>query len=119
MASFVDAGSADSLDPSCLSRIEREAFVLKLPDPEVELSQSDLDRFVGSYSGADGLTYRVERVGKRLRAVVNGEPPVLLLPTSPTHFRLAGHEKNGARFELTDGKTTGMILEYGDYAGVD
>jgi pimeloyl-ACP methyl ester carboxylesterase len=108
---FFEAGSAENLDTSCVSKIDRPDFVLKLPDPEVELSDADLNRFVGSYNGPGGIVFHVERVGKRLRGSVGAEPPTLMLATSPNRFR----DPEGSvsiRFDLADGKAASAVLEH-------
>jgi len=87
---IVEDGSVDRLDTSCVAKMERPAFVLSPGDPEVAVSRADLEPLVGTYAGgADGLTFKVDLMGERLRLEVNSEA-YLLVPTAATRFRPDG-----------------------------
>jgi hypothetical protein len=86
----IEDGSVDRLDTSCVAKMERPAFVLSLGDPEVPVSRADLELLVGSYGGGeDGLMFKVDLVGERLRLEVGSETH-LLVPTAATRFRPEG-----------------------------
>ncbi|HEY4592742.1 MAG TPA: alpha/beta hydrolase, partial [Thermoanaerobaculia bacterium] len=86
----IEDGSVDRLDTSCVAKMERPAFVLSLGDPEVAVSRADLEPLVGTYAGGeDGLTFKIDLMGERLRVEVNSEA-YLLVPKAATRFRPDG-----------------------------
>ena len=86
----VEDGAVDRLDTSCVAKMERPAFVLSPGDPEVAVSRADLEPLVGTYGGgADGLTFKIDLLGERLRLEVDSEA-YLLVPTAATRFRPDG-----------------------------
>lgn len=102
---FVETAGPEALDASCLTKIERPQFVLAR-EQDVKLAAADLDRLTGTYTSREqGFQVAIERVGERLRAAVAGQPPLLLVPLSPTRFRLEGLP-GGFLFEfrLADGR---------------
>jgi hypothetical protein len=60
----------------------------------------------GTYTSRElGFQVAFERVGDRLRATVAGQPPLLLVPLSPTRFRLEGLPGGFLfEFQLADGR---------------
>ncbi|HKV08106.1 MAG TPA: alpha/beta fold hydrolase [Thermoanaerobaculia bacterium] len=90
IAAFIDAGTADGLDTSCISRMRRPDFEL----PEVTVARADLEGLQGSYEQKElGLAVKIDLRDDRLRlTVLQGPPfpPALLIPTSPTRFRWEG-----------------------------
>ncbi|HEX7185990.1 MAG TPA: alpha/beta hydrolase [Thermoanaerobaculia bacterium] len=110
---FVEAGTEKGLDTTCLARTKRPAFVLKR-DPDVELPADQLARLAGTYKDREsGYEIRIEAVGKLLRAVVAGEGSnMLLVPISPTRFRIEGMTPGDAvTFQLSEGRPTAVVLE--------
>lgn len=90
IAAFIEAGTADGLDTSCIARMRRPAFEL----PEVTVARADLAGLPGSYEQKEmGLAVKIDLREDRLRlTVLQGPPfpPALLIPTSPTRFRWEG-----------------------------
>ncbi|HYN19711.1 MAG TPA: alpha/beta fold hydrolase, partial [Thermoanaerobaculia bacterium] len=90
VAAFIQAGTAEGLDTSCIARMRRPDFEL----PAVTVARGELEGFPGSYRNEEmGVEVKVELVGDRLRlSVTQGMPflPALLVPTSPTRFRWEG-----------------------------
>jgi pimeloyl-ACP methyl ester carboxylesterase len=112
IAAFVEAGTPEGLDTSsCLSRIRRPDFPLSFGDPEVALAQADLERLPGSYALEGGPTARVDLLGNRVRFGMGRGPGYLLIPTSPTRFRVEGLPPgHKVAFQVTEGKVTGLTL---------
>ncbi|HYU31155.1 MAG TPA: alpha/beta hydrolase [Thermoanaerobaculia bacterium] len=111
MAAFIEAGTTQGLDTSCVARMRRPDFALSSGDPEVTLSSADLARLPGTYQEpASGLTAQVDLAGNRVRVTLDGEA-VLLIATSPTRFRIEGMEP-GHRvvFQESEGRITGLTL---------
>jgi hypothetical protein len=120
-AAFIEAGTTEGLDSSCLAGIRRPEFVLRLNstevkiEPEVTVAKTDLERLPGSYAAEEmGLSVKVELVEGRLRlTVIEGPPfpPSLLIPTSPTRFRWKGEGMApglSVEFQVTGGKATAL-----------
>src|SRR5262249_22620276 len=77
---------------------ERPPFVLSVGDPEVAVSQADLEALVGTYVGA-GDTVKIDLVNGRLRLEIEAKA-FLLVPTAATRFRPEGMPAGYAvRFE--------------------
>jgi pimeloyl-ACP methyl ester carboxylesterase len=91
MVRFIEAGTTERFDTSCVARMERPPFALSLGDPEVTLAAADLERLTGTYrEGQGGFEARVEVLGgNRLRARYSDGSVDLFLPTSATRFRTA------------------------------
>jgi pimeloyl-ACP methyl ester carboxylesterase len=113
VSSFFIAGSAESLDTSCVAGMRRPGFLLSL-DPEVQLKPEELARVTGTWLGREGLKVRTEAVNGYLRvAFPNGN--VLLAATSPTSFRRRGGEPGFLiTFDVQDGRAVSMTLREGD-----
>ena len=112
MVSFVESGKLEGLDTSCVARMKRPEFVLRM-DPEVKLAADQLARFQGSYKDAEsGLAMKIEKIGEHLRAVFGPEAPVVLIPTGPARFRVEGLPPGYAvTFQVSDGRATEVSLE--------
>jgi CubicO group peptidase (beta-lactamase class C family) len=69
--------------------------------PGVQLAAADLPRYTGKFT-AKGLpiTAEVQVVAGRLKLTLEGQPPYLLVPVTPTRFRLAGPADMPAGFFL-------------------
>ncbi len=111
IAAFIEAGSAEGLDMSCLAQMRRPEFATSFGDPEVTVAHADLERLAGSYQSKEaGLAAQVDLVGSRLRMTFSDGYQVLLIPTAPTRFRFEGMAGRTASFQLTDGKATALTL---------
>ena len=96
MAAFIEAGTVQGLDTSCVARMRRPDFLLSFGDPEVTLSRAELERLAGTYKDADsGLVGQVDVVGNRLRFRMENNV-ALLVATSPTRFRIEGFSPKNA-----------------------
>ncbi|HEV2851831.1 MAG TPA: alpha/beta fold hydrolase [Thermoanaerobaculia bacterium] len=101
----IEDGSVDRLDASCVAKVERPAFTLRLADePEaVAVSRADLEPLVGSYASEDGLAVEIDLLEGRLHLKIESES-YLLVPTASDRFRPEGLPAGYAvRFER-DGK---------------
>lgn len=69
---------------------------------------AQLARLAGTYKNQEsGYEIRVETVGQRLRVIEGEYPPVTLLATSPTRFRIEGMPSGlSYEFQLTEGRAT-------------
>lgn len=120
IAAFIEAGTAEGLDTSCLAGLRRPDFVLSSheePEAEVAVAQADLERLQGSYTSQEmGMTFRIDLQEGRLRLTITGYlqiPPALLIPTSPTRFRVEGKDLAPGltmSFQVTEGKATALIV---------
>lgn len=108
---LVETGTVKGLDASCMARVKRLQFALKR-DPDVELPADQLARLAGTYKDPEsGYELKVEALGSRLRAEEVGEGSILVLvATSPTHFRIEGMTDT-ATFQLSEGRATAVVLE--------
>ncbi len=108
---LVETGTVKGLDTSCLARAKRLEFALKR-DPDVEVPATQLARLTGTYKDREsGYEIRVETLGNRLRAVEVGEESTLVLvPTSPTRFRIEGMTDT-VIFQLSEGRATAIVME--------
>lgn len=112
MVRFIETGTPERFDSSCVARMERPAFALSLGDPEVTLAAADLKRLTGTYrEGQGGFEARVEVLGgNRLRARYSDGSTDLFLPTSATRFRTA----NGGFalvFRMEGGRAAAVTFE--------
>ena len=109
---FVEAGTADGLDTSCIDRMRRPELTLSVGDPEVAVAQADLERLPGTYVNAErGLTVRVDLLGGRVRFGIVDRPRYLLIPTSPVRFRLEGLPYgHKVAFQVIDGRAAAVTL---------
>jgi hypothetical protein len=101
----------DGLDTSCVAQMERPPFELSAGEPAIALSRAELEPLVGTYRAEkEGLTIQVEMVEDRLRATLAGES-ALLVPVSPTRFRLEGMPQGLALvFERKDGPAGSLTV---------
>lgn len=110
MVSFIETGSAEKLDASCIARIRRPDFFVSAGEPEVKVARAELEKLVGSYKDAkSGLSAKVDLLGDRLRVTFpDSSKPFLLVPTSTTRFRLEGLVGDGLEFVVAGGRATGV-----------
>lgn len=113
VAAFVEAGTAEKLDTSCLARMRRPDFEL----PEVKVAEADLERLPGSYVNEEmGVALKVDLQGDGLRvSILQGTPfpAARLIPTSPTRFRWEGDGMApglAVVFQVTEGKATALSV---------
>jgi len=80
-------------------------------EPAVTLSRTELEPLVGTYTAVkEGVTVQVELVEDRLRATLAGES-ALLVPVSPTRFRLEGMPPGVALiFDRKDGPAGSLTV---------
>lgn len=115
IAAFIETGSAEGLDLSCLKEMRRPEFATSFGDPEVTVAKADLERLTGSYENQEvGLAAQVDLVGSRLRMTFSDGYRVLLIPTAPARFRFEGMAGRTAAFQLTGGKATALTLQGGE-----
>ena len=78
----------------------------------MELPADQLARLAGTYKDPEsGYEVRIQPEGNRLRAFEVAEESVMLLvPTSPTRFRIEGVQYT-ATFQLSEGRATALIME--------
>lgn len=112
IVAFIESGAAEGLDTSCIARIRRPDFVLSFGDPEVKVARIDLERLAGSYVGRNSRpTARVDIIAGRVRFGIGQGPRYLLIPTSPTRFRVEGLPPgHKLTFQVTGRRATGLIL---------
>jgi len=108
---LIESGAVDGLDTSCVAKMERPPFELSAGEPEVTLSRAELEPLVGTYVVVElGVTIQIELIENRLRSTAEGEP-VLLVPVSPTRFRLEGKPAGVAMiFDRKDGPAGSLTL---------
>lgn len=115
-ATFVEAGTAEGLDTSCIARMHRPDFVLTLGDPEVAAAPADLERLQGTYANREmGFAARVDLLGSRLRFFATEGPPFrfLLVPIAPNRFRAEGAGIAPGlviAFQVTEGKASAFSV---------
>lgn len=90
---FVDAGTTQGLDFSCVQKITRAPFLLELPPTLTftTLPREELESVVGTYGNPEGgfeLTIMLEN--DRLRASIPGAQTYLLAPLDSTRFAILG-----------------------------
>ena len=113
VAAFIEAGTAEGLDSSCIARMRRPDFEL----PEVRVARADLERLTGSYALAEmnmALKVDLQKDGLRI-SILQGPPfpPALLIPTSPTRFRWEGDGMApglAVVFQVAEGKATALSV---------
>jgi hypothetical protein len=108
---LIETGTTEGFDSSCVARMARPAFALSLGDPEVTLSEADLERLAGTYrESRGGFEARIDRLGGKLRARYSDGSVDLFVPTSATRFRTA----NGGFslvFRLEEGRAAALSME--------
>jgi pimeloyl-ACP methyl ester carboxylesterase len=101
---FIEHGTAEKLDTSCVSGIKRRPFALRPPETRiVPLTRQELEPLVGRYV-AEGAPFeaRIALEGTGLRAELSDGTKLLLAPTAPNRFRVVGELGTFVVFELTD-----------------
>jgi pimeloyl-ACP methyl ester carboxylesterase len=112
MVRFIEAGSTERFDSSCVARMERPAFALSLGDPEMTLAAADLEPLTGTYrEGKGGYEARLDVVGgNRLRARYSDGSADILVATSATRFRTASGSYSLV-FRMEGGRAAALTFE--------
>jgi pimeloyl-ACP methyl ester carboxylesterase len=112
---FIERGVLDGLDTGCVATIRRPPFRLEpLQMKIVALDPKDLARLAGSYIEEGGpleTTYTVK--GGKLVASVPGQQ-FLLVPVSPTRFRIPEDPMAAVTFDLEEGRVRRVVVTEGD-----
>jgi D-alanyl-D-alanine-carboxypeptidase/D-alanyl-D-alanine-endopeptidase len=77
---------------------------------KVALPPAELDRVVGRYEFAPGITLSVEREGTGLKAQLTGQPPLPIFAEAPLSFFLRATDAQLRFTAGADGKVTGVTL---------
>ncbi|HEY7114112.1 MAG TPA: alpha/beta fold hydrolase [Thermoanaerobaculia bacterium] len=110
---FIEKGSVEGLDTGCVAAIHRPPFPTEVPKlAPVAADAAALARLAGEFRSGDGRTAaRVAAAPSGLTLSVDGEPPVPLVPVSPTRFRILGSPLAFASFELAGERVARLVLE--------
>ncbi|HKD12552.1 MAG TPA: alpha/beta fold hydrolase [Thermoanaerobaculia bacterium] len=114
IAAFVERGTTDGLETSCVSKIRRPPFrVESFPTKVMALEDKDLSRLEGRYVEEGGTLEAVYEVrGGKIVASVGGEQ-FLLVPVSPTRFRIPGDPMADVTFEVEEGRVQRIVVTEG------
>ncbi|HEU0299262.1 MAG TPA: alpha/beta hydrolase [Longimicrobium sp.] len=105
---FWRQASVRGLDTSCVQRIQRPPFVVRVPEP-IALDAAALDRLAGAYASPQlPWPVRFERVEGGLRATLGDEETVVATPLSPTEFRWEGMPPGFAFVFSPDARTVAV-----------
>ncbi len=118
---FIEAGTVQGLDTSCVRNIQRAPFWLKLaPKPNAKLTGEELERAVGRFRAVEeGFELQISVDGSRLRATIPGEETFLLAPFEANRFAILGAPAGfEVRLEPATGKVTGLTIVQGTHRQV-
>ncbi|HXB54543.1 MAG TPA: alpha/beta fold hydrolase [Vicinamibacteria bacterium] len=110
---FVEAGMVRGLDRTCLASVRRPPFPLVPPTLKaVSLGEDALAKFAGRYA-AEGLPGPVDiaRQGTKLKISLPGPESFILVPVSPTRFRVTGTLNIFVLFEFKEGRVSRATFE--------
>ncbi len=115
VAEFIERGTVQGLDTSCVGRIRRGPFptdpLLTRPVP---IAEADLAQLAGRYEGESvPLELTLEARAGRLSFALAGGPTGLLVPVAPTRFRVVGLLGAYLIFEVSDGAVQRIVVEEG------
>lgn len=109
--------SSDDLAMHILLGTPLQALVPVPPAPppqvartEVTLPPAELDRVVGRYEFAPGISLTIEREGAGLKGQLTGQPALPIFPEAPLNFFLRGVDAQLRFTADADGKVTGVTL---------
>ena len=78
----------------------------------VTLDQGELDRVVGQYQFATGLTLKIERNGTGLTAQMSGQPTIPIYPEAPLSFFWRAMDAQARFVAGSDGKVSAVVLAH-------
>lgn len=78
----------------------------------LQISPEILETYAGEYRSSMGNVVMVVKNGI-LSAIVNGQDPIELMPTSETAFKAIYFEDNSVTFKVQEGKTVGFTFSVG------
>jgi pimeloyl-ACP methyl ester carboxylesterase len=110
---FIERGTVKGLDTSCVADIKRPPMLTSLPPIKpISVPEAEVAKLAGRWRG-DGVPVEatVETTGSKLKLALSPERQFLLVPVSPTQFRVAGALGLYAVVEMKDGKPNRMVLE--------
>jgi len=107
---FIRRGTTDGLDTGCVETMHQPAFVTQA-QREITLSEAQLARLTGTYAAEDGPSLTIESTEGRLRAVVEGSPPLRLIPKSVSVFGFEGLPPDfSLELEVDDTDAVGAVI---------
>jgi pimeloyl-ACP methyl ester carboxylesterase len=117
IAAFVEQGSVQSLDTSCVSQVRRPPFPTALPPLKpVTVAEAELAKLAGTYvAEGGGLQVSLRPEAGKLRATLPDES-FLLVPVTATRFRVVGSLSTFLAFEQSEGRVRRAVLEEGGVA---
>jgi pimeloyl-ACP methyl ester carboxylesterase len=112
IAAFVERGSAQDLDASCLGQVRRPAFATSLPPLKpVAVAHAELAKLGGTYvAEGGGLQVTLTPEAGKLRATLPDES-FLLVPVTAARFRVVGSLSTFLTFELDGERVRRVALE--------
>jgi pimeloyl-ACP methyl ester carboxylesterase len=112
---FIETGNAHGVDTSCLAGIRRTGFAVKpLPVRMVSLTPEELQKAAGRYEHQQvPFDLTVEVSGTKLLVASPDGFKMLLVPVSPTRFRVVGIPGSFVDFTEEGEEVTGMSLSMG------
>ncbi|HEU4786560.1 MAG TPA: alpha/beta hydrolase, partial [Gemmatimonadaceae bacterium] len=110
---FVERGSTDGVDVSCVKNLHRPPFPTQpLQTRTINLSTDQLSAIAGRYVGEGAPGVEITADGGRLAGRVEGqEHRIMFAPVSPTRLRLLGDVGSYLNIEMHDGKAARITLE--------
>jgi pimeloyl-ACP methyl ester carboxylesterase len=88
---FLDRGTVEGLDTSCVGEMRRPPFVVAGPAPSVALSAAELAPLAGRYHHSEaGFDATIDVAGESLRIAIAGNPPLALRAVSKLRFEPIG-----------------------------
>ena len=112
---FIERGSVDGLDTTCVAHLHRAPFPTKPVDTKpVALTSEQQRALTGHYVGESGPPLDITLDNGKLFAQAAGDPsPHLLAPISPTRLRVLGRFSTYFEFDVENGKAAGVTLRRG------
>ena len=109
---FVEQGSAAGLDTSCASRLRRPPFPTSpLQTKPLSLTLQDMAPFVGRYAAQGAPPLEIQIADGKLRARVQGQGDLVLVPVSPTRLRVLGAIGSYLDCQTQGGRVSRITLE--------
>lgn len=110
---FIQRGSADGVDRSCVDRIRRPPFPTKPVETKaVTLTGGQLSALAGHYAGQGAPPLDIAVQGGKVMGSLEGQgESIALVPVSPTRLRLLGAVGSYLDFEIQDGTAARVTFE--------